>query len=63
MRYAASSDLASTELDAFVAAFRKAAAKERGQTSEILLAFTLSSKAPLPEAKLVAEAPKVCSAY
>jgi anti-sigma factor RsiW len=32
--YAAVSDLAPTELDAFVAAFRKAAAKERGQTGE-----------------------------
>jgi hypothetical protein len=28
------SDLAPKELDAFVAAFRKAAAKERGQTGE-----------------------------
>jgi anti-sigma factor RsiW len=32
--YAAVSDLAPMELDAFVAAFRKAAAKERGQTGE-----------------------------
>jgi anti-sigma factor RsiW len=32
--YAAVSDLAPTELHAFVAAFRKAAAKERGQTGE-----------------------------
>lgn len=32
--YAAVSDLAPTELDAFVAAFRKAAGKERGQTGE-----------------------------
>jgi anti-sigma factor RsiW len=32
--YAAVSDLAPTELDAFVAAFRKAAAKDRGQTGE-----------------------------